>query len=604
MNKLLRSTGDFLRATPQVFLFELLYKLMLTALGAPLLTYLIGLAMKFSGISYLSGETIAKFLLNPVTILILLIILFVIAFFSIVEIAALIACFASLHERRRITVIGMLKAGFGAFGKAFRGMGIISFLGFMLIIPLTQFTLSSGVFFAPVLPMLRSLLGSFPKAIYIILFVILQLAIAYLLASRSYSIHYLVLTKHRFADCTKKSQSCLEGKKFKTALSLLLWSLFLIAAAAVITFTLSFLIVFVIKGFSKPESALLTSIKVLKYAGKVFTAVSAVISAPAIICHLTGKFFTDTQQEEQIVLPDTQAKKIPRAAKFAIILSAAAVSVFLNFSYIQAVYRGNVNLNISFFHTPQISAHRGFSYAAPENSGYAFEKAIEAGANYIELDVQQTADGQIVVFHDSKLNRTTDGTGYLNQYTYDEIQQFSCGSWFKKGEFADAKIMLLSEVLELYGDSILFNIEIKNFGDTTDTATKTAEIIIEYNITNSCYVTSFSYSALKTIKKINPHIKTGLISNMASTSVYSQLKYIDAISLNHIFVNQNTVSTAHKNGKKVFVWTVNNQSDMLEMVSLGVDNIITDRPDKAAEAVYSYSGGDAVISLLKWIFGT
>ena len=253
----------------------------------------------------------------------------------------------------------------------------------------------------------------------------------------------------------------------------------------------------------------------------------------------------------------------------------------------------------------QITAHRGFSAVAPENTMYAFESAVKTGADYIELDVQLTADEQLVVFHDKKIDRTTDGKGELSKYTYNELQEFSAGSWYgKNGEFDDAKIVLLSDVLETVGDDTMFNIEIKNHGNVTKTTEKTVELIEEYNIEKSCYITSFSYSALKTVKKLNPKIKTGLIANVASSTSFSQLKYIDAVSLNYIFINQSIVNMAHQNGKRVFVWTVDRPSDIHHMIAMGVDNIITNRPDKALEMVDSDSVGETILTVLEKIFGT
>ena len=295
-------------------------------------------------------------------------------------------------------------------------------------------------------------------------------------------------------------------------------------------------------------------------------------------------------------------KRLPRA----IILTAfIAAALALNFTYIKSLYKGNINLNVGLLSDTQITAHRGASKAAPENTLPAFEAAIESGADYIELDVQLTSDGELVVFHDEKLDRTTDGQGILSKYTYEQLQQLSAGSWFGDGvEFADTKIPLLSEVLDLTGDDIMLNIEIKDRGDAIATAEKTVELIEEYDIVSSCYVTSFSYKALKKVKKLNPKIKTGLIANVATTASFSQLKYIDALSLNHLFVNQTVVNSAHQNGKRVFVWTVDSSSDMQHVIALGVDNIITNRPEKAAEAVYSRSVGQTVLTAVKTIFGT
>ncbi len=169
-------------------------------------------------------------------------------------------------------------------------------------------------------------------------------------------------------------------------------------------------------------------------------------------------------------------------------------------------------------------------------------------------------------------------------------------------EYCDAKIMLLSEVLELCRDEIMLNIEIKKAGDSVDTANKVVELLNEYDMTDRCYITSFSYKALKAAKQADPSIRTGLIATLATSAVYSNMKYIDAISINYVFADKKTVSTAHKNGKKVFVWTVDSSEDVERMTALGVDNIITNRPDKAAKAVYSYGVGDYVLTLLENLF--
>jgi len=331
---------------------------------------------------------------------------------------------------------------------------------------------------------------------------------------------------------------------------------------------------------------------------------SAFFSAPAVMCWLTGRFFTDIDEKEKLELPVIQHEKVSNVKKAAMVCVIAAAAFFANFSYIRELYKGNVSLNVGILARTQVTAHRGASKVAPENTIPAFEAAIESGADYIELDVQLTKDGELVVMHDDDIKRTTDGEGPLSLMTYEETQKYSAGSWFSDdGTFNDVKIPKLSEVLELVGHDILLNIEIKSHGNVAATAEKVAELVEEYDIADSCYVTSFSYQALKKIKEVNPDIKTALIANIAPSTVYSQMKYIDAISMNYLFVNQSVVNYAHHSGKKVFVWTVDRSGEMKKMMALGVDNIITNRPDKAKEVVDSDSVGDTVLTGLEYVFG-
>lgn len=592
-----KSVRIFFRALPHFILFELLFKLMITAFGAPVLTLLLKLTMKISGVNYISDEKAWVYLKNPSTIILVLLVLFFTAVFTFVELSALTACFSCYAKGERITVGGMFRSGFAALGKSFRKDGIFSFLKFMTFMPLVQFTLSSGAFMMPVLPILRTAFRSTGTAV--IVYALLQILLIFIVVSYSYSLHFLFLTDKSFSECAKMSRQIINTrkKKVKQAFSVILWGLFMIALTAFVTFAVSFVILLFIRGFSNPEKAFLSAVKVLNYAEQVFSAVSLFLIAPAIMCRLTGNFFSDIPS---VNLPDIKRTRLKNPTRVIITTSTIAVTLLLNYSYMEEFYKGNIDSFVGIVTRTQITAHRGFSYAAPENTMYAFEYAVESGADYIELDVQLTADEQVVVFHDEKINRVTDGTGILSDYTYAELQELSAGCRFDG--FSDAKIPLLSDVFGNIGDDILYNVEIKDKGNTHLTTQKTVALIEEYGLENSCYVTSFSYNILKEVKKINPEIKTGLIANSAAVTSFTRLRNIDALSLNHIFVNSAVVNEAHRNGKRVFVWTVDGTSDMQKMISLGVDNIITNRPDKATEIVYSKSISGKILMILKSIF--
>lgn len=589
--------GVFLRAFPHFILFELLFKLLLTAVGAPILTLLLRLTMKIARVNYISDEKLWVYLKNPFTLAVVALVLFFSAIFSLIELSALTACFSCYAKGGTITTGGMFRAGISAVGKAFKSRGGLKAL---MIMPLTQFTVSSGVFMMPMLPILQRIFQNINSSIAIVAFIILEIIFIILIINYSYSLHYLVLTNRSFKQCAADSRKLIKGKRLNTAFSMIIWGVCMFIAAALATFIISFVILLFIKGFSSPQRAFLSALKVLRYAGDIFLAISSFLIAPAVICCLTRQFFAllpESEIDDMHYEPQQKMKPLP---KIIVIITALAVSVTLNYNYLKSVYKGNISLNVGIITRTQITAHRGASSAAPENTMYAFLAAAESGADYIELDVQLTSDGQLVVFHDEKLDRVTDGKGKLKDHTYEELQQLSAGVKFG-GEFADAKIPLLSEVFEELDGDILYNVEIKDYGNADETVKKTVETIEEYGLENSCYITSFSYSILKEVKTLSPDIKTGLIAN-ASASSFNKLKYIDALSLNHLFVNSSVVNNAHQNGKRIFVWTVDNTNDIQRMSSLGVDNIITNRPKKAAELVYSKSIKKRILAIIKAIF--
>lgn len=604
MKKILRSAGVFLRAMPHFLIFELLFKLLLLAIGTPVLALLLKLTMKIAGITYLNDENLLVYLRHPATIVVIVMMVFSYAIFSFVELSALAGCFACYSKKERIWAGGMFRTGVSSFKKAFKGSGMLSFLAYMAVMPLAQFSLSSGMFMAPLMPLLRRIFHSVNSKAAVTAYILVELLFIILMISGCYSIHYLILTKNSFCDCVKKSKQKMSGQRFKMIFSLFLWSISVVLLIGLLTFGLSFIIIFIIKGFSSPSAAFKTALKVLRYAWSIFTAVSAFFSAPAVMWWITERFLED-EKEEEILLPSCKEKKLRGSHKAIIVVGLLAAALVMNLTYFKALYRGNISLNVGIITRTQVSAHRGFSKKAPENTMPAFQAAMDCGADFIELDVQLTRDNQLVVIHDDKLDRTTNGKGYVKDYTYDELLQLSAGSWFgKDNEFDDVQIPLLSEVLDLVGDDIMLNIEIKKSGNPKATAERVVDMIEEYGIVNSCYVTSFSYPALKKVKQLNPKIKTAFIANLATATSYAQLPYIDAVSMNSLFVNQSVVNTAHHHGKRVFVWTVNRQSEMQKMMALGVDNIITDCPDKALEVVDSQKVGDTVLTVLRSIFGS
>ncbi|WP_295067418.1 glycerophosphodiester phosphodiesterase family protein [Ruminococcus sp.] len=603
MKKIIRPAGVFLRAVPHFLVFELIFKLMLLAIGTPVLALLLKLTMKLSGIHYLNDENLLIYLKHPATIIVIIVMLFFYAFFSFVELSALAACFSCFEKKQRIFTGGMFRTGIRSFVKAFKGSGIFAFLGYMAVMPLAQFSLSSGMFMAPLMPVLKRIFSSMNGALGVVAYILIQLLFIMLIISGCYSIHYLILTRSSFSECLKKSKEKMEGQRFSMIFKLLGFSLMVMVFIAIATFGISFIIVYVIKGL-KANAAFGMSLRILRYAWNVFTAISAFVSAPVVMSWLTHKFMKDNEGET-FELPNKREHKMRLRHSAVIVVILIASALVMNLSYLKALYQGNVDINVGVLTRTQVTAHRGFSHVAPENTLPAFQAAIDSGADYIELDVQLTADDQLVVFHDELLDRTTNGHGMLKNFTYEQIQQLSAGSWFgKDGEFDDVKIPLFTEVLDLVGNDIMLNIEIKRSGEPKKTAERVVELVKEYGIANSCYITSFSYDALKKVKQLDPKIKTGYIANLSTATSYSRLPYIDAVSMNYLFVNQSVVNSAHHNGKRIFVWTVDRQSEVQRMMALGVDNIITNRPDKVLEVVDSKKVGDTVLTVLKYIFGS
>jgi len=231
-----------------------------------------------------------------------------------------------------------------------------------------------------------------------------------------------------------------------------------------------------------------------------------------------------------------------------------------------------------------IIAHRGASNIAPENTLKAFKKAIELGADYIEFDVHQSKDGEIVIIHDANTFRTTGHLGLIKDMTLEEIKNLDCGD----GE----KIPTLGELIKLAEGKISLNCEIKAKGMTQ----KIIEILRETDFFEPTIISSFNHSELLKIKNVEPKIKlaalnpthTGWIINW-----FSRKNVIKTASKNNFYainplyliVNQKFIDNAHEKNLKVFPWTVDSISSIENLIKMGVDGIISNNISRVKEVL-------------------
>jgi len=223
-----------------------------------------------------------------------------------------------------------------------------------------------------------------------------------------------------------------------------------------------------------------------------------------------------------------------------------------------------------------VVAHRGASSLAPENTLAAVNKALELGADGVEIDVRLTKDGEVVLIHDSSLMRTAGDPGEIWEYTLEELARFEVGSWFGE-EFRGEPIPTLIQVIRAVKGRILLNIEIKVSREEPALAQKVADIIRREKMRKKCLVTSFDRKTVEAIKEIDPRIRTGFIFGRNYPEDVFEGNW-DLLSCNSSVVDSEFVAQAREQNKKIHVWTVDDQEEMRRLIGLGVDGIITNCP--------------------------
>ena len=265
------------------------------------------------------------------------------------------------------------------------------------------------------------------------------------------------------------------------------------------------------------------------------------------------------------------------------------LSVYFLLMYSPAMYRGKNTIDTTQYIT--LTGHRGAAGLAPENTLAAIKKGLENNVDRIEIDVHQTKDKQIVVLHDNSLDRTTNGTGLIKDLTLRQIRKYSAGLKYDK-KYEDEKVPTLDEVLSAINGKATLVIEIKAFENHYKGIEKRViELIHKHHANKWTAICSFEDNALKNVHKLDstislhklfvykfPFLK--LINDESFRIVSLEYyNFVDEFSIYYPFANKRLINKVHKLNKKINVWTVNDSIKMKRLINLGIDGIITNRPD-------------------------
>ena len=227
-----------------------------------------------------------------------------------------------------------------------------------------------------------------------------------------------------------------------------------------------------------------------------------------------------------------------------------------------------------------ISAHRGSSMKAPENTLPAIEQAIRDGADYVEIDVRQTADNVPVLFHDRDLRRIAGEPHAIWELTLDEVREIDAGEWFHP-DFQGVGIPTLEEVIEVVRGRAKLYLEIKPSPHTPELTNLVVEVLREQDFLEDVLIGALHPDVLREVRELEPGLRTSLFVHTAIGDPDREL--LDALGLRAAITSVQDIQKAHRHGHELHVWTVNDRREMSRFIDMGVDNIITDRPDVLAD---------------------
>ena len=583
----------------QVWIFEFAYKLVAFAVIFPIVLLAINSLMKIAGISYLTNEYIQRVITHPIVIIAIFIAICVFVFYCTYEMTYLSVCFETKRTSCNASIVDIFYNSYKVFRRVFKpkhiGLSIFYFISILASNVTVLFNILYSETNTNLIKMYVLRNHWYIKAAVILVFVIMYAVVI----PGIYAMNICMMEGLGFREAYKKSARMVKKHPVGTISALVVYNLFILA---IIGITYVLISVFLVAGVKLLNMAYLGNaifLSALRTERFIIKCILVCVAIPLSFSAITHMYYRYTDIDditfEFIDIQEGPARR--RRIAYAVIMAAALVA---DACYLLISFNNNPFENVAIFHETKVMAHRGASTEAPENTMAAFQKAIDDMADYIELDVQLTNNGEVIVMHDSNAYRTTGVDANIVNMTYKEVKTLDAGSWFSD-EYVGENVPSLKEVLELTQGKIKLNIELKPADNGTALAKNTVRLIEKYNMVNDCVITSFSESALKAVKTYNQEIKVGYILSAAYGDFYD-MKNVDFFSVNAAFLSKRTIDAIHNSGKRVYAWTVNNKESIKNLTNKGVDGIITDNPVLARETIYSRDTSETIINMIRYVF--
>ena len=582
-----------------MFLFEISYKMIAAAIIYPLLILLLNLVIKIVGVRYLTNEYIIKAITNPLVIITLVCSFLILAFYSFYEMIFISSCYEFKKKNLRLSLFQTAYTSWKTFIKVFKFKNWI-------LVPFTLISVLT-INIAIVMNLLISGTTNNLWASYVlkctwktwVVFAFVSLLIYIPVILGCFTVNIFMLEHENFKVCYKKSFHIVKKNIFRIFGSMVIYNIAIVVVIILLYAILSVILIVGVKILDMAyigSAVYLSALRIFRNGVKIFLVFVSVPASYTMICRLYYKISKDNNNNSPL---NELVEKKPKRNKIVFVI-LVVVAITLNVTYVVMAFNKNPFDKVAILSNIKITAHRGSSLKAPENTLAEFEKAIEDMADYIELDVQQTKDGAIIVMHDPNVYRTTGVNSYVWEMTLDQIEELDAGSFFSQ-QYAGEKVPTLEEVIKLVKGKAKLNIEIKPSVHDTDLTEKVVKLIKDNNFTQDCVITSFDYATLKKVKKIDSNMEVGYILSVAYGNFYN-MDDIDFFSVNASFLSKITVDAIHNAGKQVHAWTVDNTVSIKNLANKGVDNIITDVPIAAKEVIYSRNTSETLINMIKYVF--
>lgn len=567
-----------------VLCVHVLVRLVSVAVLIPLMGALLAVAISFSDQAALTDQDIARFLLTPAGALGALVVISLLIVAAVIDVAAMTAVYRAGPKG----TLASLRVALGFLLKSLPRIAVFAGHLLLRVLAIALPFLAVGALAATFL--LRDFdinyyLATQPPE-FLLALAIGGLCLLCLLAvfvtrltAWAVALHMAVFDLVPVRAAFANSGARMQGHRLALVKQVISWMLLRFVAAALLAACAGFLL-------AEIPQLLDASLRVFFMASAVLmglwvfanAALNAI--ANAALADLLNDAF-DRCLEARPAKADIAA--LPAPGKLAVIVVVLA-----------ALSLGSVVLGGTAFGTiggpgkkVDVIGHRGAAASRPENTMAAVVKAIEDGADWVEIDVQETADGEILVVHDSDFMKAAGVPLKVWDATMQDIAQIDIGTWFDPA-YAAERAPLLRDVLAVAKDRAGLIIELKYYGHDVDLENRVIALVEAAGMQDQIAIMSLKYPAVQKMRALRPDWRSGVLAATALGDL-SRLEG-DFLAVSAGRVSARLMAQAQVAGKDVYAWTVNDAVSMSRMISLGVDGLITDRPALAREVLAYYQG--------------
>ena len=561
------------------FLHLLFFEAIYTAVGSMIIYpggfFLFNKMMTLLGFPYLSGSNFTQAMTNPLCLITLICFAFFVAFFGLLEFTTLILLFNESHFKRKVQLIPLCREGFKRAIRIVKAKNFPFVIFILIIIPLTEFSLSSNFISEISIPeFIMSYITASP--LYSTGFTALSLLLFLLSVIWIFSFHYFTLESSHFFQAVKKSSLLIKGHFWQTIFFIVFFNLLILVLLAIAVIVLEIIAFFILGQLLEHPLALSIFIAAFGFLVSGLFTIFQLLTTSLNLAVVSEFYYGYSASANLMVNPEPLAKdkhKIKIKQKTIVTIGITTILFLIAINSFAIFNTFSETFNDQFLSGPQITAHRGGSNLAPENTLAALQKAIDEGADYAEIDVAQTKDGVIVVSHDNNIKRISGKDLNIWSSNYADIKDLDIGSWFDP-QFKNEHIPTLEEAIQLCQGKIRLNIELKPTGHEASLVESTVAIIQQNDFSDQCVLASLDYPTLEKVGLVDPNLKRAYITALAIGDI--QKLPVDIYSIESSFITPEIVAAIHRENKEVLAWTVDSQESTEKMVKIGVDNIITD----------------------------